>query len=158
MNAAEIIGKIEADAAAGRDLDFPAVREQIHDAAERASDTGERVKLLKIFNVVMDLVERSGAIAPENISAFRDTRAKDYRLLLLREVTIGENVSVDLLHAITEREVQAGRMREDDELRQVALKGISEPHLSVQELMKIEQERLAAETKPKGWRAWFAKK
>jgi hypothetical protein len=76
----------------------------------------------------MDLVERSGNTAPENIDAFRDARVKDYRLLVIREVLIGQNVSIELLNAVTQREVQAGRMTEIDELRQLALKGISEPY------------------------------
>ena len=158
MNAADILSRLQADAAAGKQLDFRAVREQIHDAAEQTIDSSERVILLQVFHAVMDLVERSGNIAPEDMELFRDTRAKDYRLLLMREVLIGQNVSVELLHAVTQREVQAGRMAEDDELRQLAVKGLAEPYLSVQELLKIEQVRLDAETKPTGWRRWFGRK
>lgn len=157
MNATEILSQLQADAAAGKELDFRAVRERIHEASERTTDSSERVALLQIFHAVMDLVERSGNIAPENLDAFRDTRAKDYRLLLMREVLIGENVSVELLHAVTEREVQAGRMPESDELRQLAVTSLAAPYLSVQELLKIERDRLAAESKPKGWRRWFGK-
>lgn len=158
MNAADVLSRLQADAAAGKQLDFRAVREQIHDAAEQTIDSGERVILLQVFHAFMDLVERSGNIAPEDMELFRDTRAKDYRLLLMREVLIGQNVSVELLHAVTQREVQAGRMAEDDELRQLAVKGLAEPYLSVQELLKIEQDRLDAETKPTGWRTWFGRK
>lgn len=158
MNAANILSRLQADAAAGKQLDFRAVREQIHDAAEQTIDSSERVILLQVLHAVMDLVERSGNIAPEDMELFRDTRAKDYRLLLMREVLIGQNVSVELLHAVTQREVQAGRMAEDDELRQLAVKGLAEPYLSVQELLKSEQDRLGAETKPRGWRRWFGRK
>ena len=158
MNAHEILSQLQADAASGKSLDFRAVREQIHNASESTNDSSERVVLLQVFNAVMDLVERSGNIDPENLEAFRETRAKDYHLLLMREVLIGQNVSVELLHAITEREVQAGRMEENDELRQLAVKGLAEPYLSVQELLKIEQDRVAAESKPTGWRKWFSKK
>lgn len=157
MNATEILSQLQADAAAGKELDFRTVRERIHESSERTSDSSERVVLLQIFHAVMDLVERSGNIAPENFDAFRDTRAKDYRLLLMREVLIGHNASVELLHAVTEREVQAGRMPESDELRQLAVKGLAEPYMSAQELLKVEQDRLAAESKPKGWRRWFGK-
>lgn len=158
MNATDILNRLQADAAAGKQLDFRAVREQIHDAAEQTVDSSERVILLQVFHAVMDLVERSENIAPEDMELFRDTRAKDYRLLLMREVLIGQNVSVELLHAVTQREVQAGRMVEDDELRQLAVKGLAEPYLSVQELLKIEQDRLDAEAKPTGWRRWFGRK
>ena len=158
MNAKDILSRLQADTEAGKPLDFRAVREQIHDAAEQTVDSSERVILLQVFHAVMDLVERSGNIAPEDLGLFRDTRAKDYRVLLMREVLIGQNVSVELLHAVTQREVQAGRMTEDDELRQLAGKGLAEPYLSVQELLKIEQARLDAEAKPKGWRKWFSRK
>ncbi len=154
MSATEILSQLQADAAAGRSLDFLAVRKQIHDASERTSDSSERVILLQLFHAVMDLIERSGNIAPEDMEVFRNTRAKDYKLLLMREVLIGQNVSIELLNATTLREVQTGRMAENDELRQIAVKGLAEPYPSVQELRKIEEERLAAESKPKGWRRW----
>ena len=158
MNTTDILTRLQADAANGKELDFRALREQIHDAAERTTDSGERVLLLQLLHSVMDLVERSGNIAPEDLLAFRDTRAKDYRLLLMREVLIGQNVSVELLNAVTQRELQAGRMPEDDELRQLAVNGIAEPYLTVAELLKIESDRIAVESKPKGWRQWFGKK
>ena len=158
MNATDILTCLQADAASGKELDFRAVREQIHDASKQTTDSGERVLLLQLFHSVMDLVERSGNIAPEDLPTFKDTRAKDYRLLLMREVLIGQNVSVELLNAVTQREVQAGRMPEDDELRQLAVNGIAEPYLTAQELLKIESDRLAVESKPKGWRQWFGKK
>ena len=157
MNATEILSQLQADAAAGKELDFRAIREQIHQASDRAAGSGERIVLLQLFSAVMDLVQSSSNIAPEHLEAFKDTRAKDYRLLLMREVLIGQNVSVELLHAVTEREVQAGRMPESDELRQLAEKSLAEPYLSVQELLEAEQGRLAADLKPKGWRRWFGK-
>jgi hypothetical protein len=155
MKATELMSQLAADAAAGKTLDFPAFREQLHDAYEQTTDSAERVLLLEIFDSVMDLIERSGSVSPENMSAFRETRAKDYKLLLAREVVIGQNASVELMNAVTQREVQAGRMAEDDELRQIAIRSFAEPHLSVQELLKIEQDRVAKESKPKGWRSWF---
>lgn len=157
MNASELIARLQADSVAGKPFDFRAVREEIHAASKSTTDAAERVVLLQVFHAVMDLVERSGNVEPENLDAFRDTRAKDYRLLLMREVLIGENASAELLNAVTQREVQAGRMSEDDELRQLAVKALLEPYQSVQELLSIEQERVAAAAKPKGWRRWFAK-
>lgn len=158
MNAHEILAQLQADAAAGKSLDFRAVRESIHDAFERTDSASERVVLLQAFNAVMDQVERSGSIDPENLEVFRDTRAKDYNLLLMREVVIGENASTELLHAVTAREVAAGRMTEDHALRKLAVEGIAQPYLTVQQLTAIEQQRLAAlQPKPKGWRKWFGK-
>lgn len=157
MNASELLVRLKADAAAGKPLDFRAVREEIHAVSESTTDTDERVVLLQIFHFVMDSVERSGNVSPENIDAFRDTRAKDYHLLLAREVLVGENVSAELLSAVTQREVQAGRMSEHDELRQLAVKVLSEPYCSLQKLFHIEQERLATAQPPRGWRRWFSK-
>ena len=157
MNASELLDYLQAEAESGQTLDFRAIRKEIHDASERTTDVGERVILLQIFHSVMDLVERSGSIAEEHLATFRDTRDKDYRLLLIREVLIGENASAELLNSVTQREVQAGRMPEQDELRQLAIKGLSEPYLSVQELIQIERDRVTALTKPKGWRNWFSK-
>lgn len=157
MSATELLSRLQADAASGKSLDFRAVREEIHALSESTSDVGERVVLLQVFHAVMEMVERSGVLEPERLEVFRTTRAQDYRLLLTREVLIGENASAELLDAVTQREVQAGRMREDDELRQVAVKAISEPYLSVQQLLQLEQERHAAATKSKGWRKWFGK-
>ena len=158
MDGFEILNRLKSDADAGKQLDFRSVREQIHDASERTIDSTERVVLLQVYHTVMDLVERSGTIAPEDLDVFKDTRAKDYRLLLMREVLIGHNVSVELMQAVTQREVNAGRMAEDDEFRQLAIKGLAAPYLSVQELLNMEQDRLSAETKGKGWRRWFTRK
>jgi len=157
MNASQILEQLQGDAAAGKDIDFRSVREQIHDASERTTDSGERVLLLQIFHSVMELVERGTDMSPEDLQLFRDTRAKDYRLLLMREVLVGQNVSVELLNAVTQREVQAGRMSEDDELRQLAVTGIASPYLTVQELLKIEQDRIKDAAKPKGWKRWFGR-
>ena len=158
MNAATILNDLQADAAAGKKINFRAVREQIHDAAEQTIDSSERVILLQVFHSVMNLIERDGSIAPEDMELFRTTRAQDYRLLLMREVLIGQNVSVELLNAVTHREVLAGRIVEEDELRQLAVKSLAETYLTVQELLKIEQKRLDAETNLLGWRRWFVRK
>lgn len=157
MSASDLISRLQAAVASGESLDFRSIREEIHSLSEQTSDAGERVVLLQVFHAVMDLVERSDGVEPEQLEAFRTTRAQDYHLLLMREVLIGENASAELVSAVTQREVQAGRMREDDGLRQVAIKAISEPYLSVQQLLQLEKERVAAAKNSKGWRKWFEK-
>jgi len=158
MSALDIIARLQTDAASGRELDFKAIREEIHETSERTDSAEERVILLQVFNSVMDMVERSGNILPGQLETFQATRATDYNLLLMREVLVGENVSVELLNAVTQREVAAGRMAEDHSLRDLALTSIKEPYQTVQQLMVIEQERLAAlQPKPTGWRKWFGK-
>jgi hypothetical protein len=155
MNAQELFARVQAAAASGESLDFRTIRDDIHAISERTTDIKERLILLRLYHTFMDLVERSGNIDPEKIDDFHRVRAQDYRLLLMKEILVGENVSVELLNAVTQREVQAGRMQEDDELRQLALKAIAEPYSTVQELQEVEQKRLSELAKPKGWKRWF---
>ena len=109
--------------------------------------------LLAIFKIVMDEVERH--LGDENLEQFRRERAKDYNVLIVRESLIGENVSVDKLAAVTDREVGAGRMPPDHELRKLAVRGIGAAHLSPTELKALaEPEKKRDDTKtvsPTGW-------
>jgi hypothetical protein len=114
-------------------LEWTKIREEIHDEHERAETMEERVILLEIFKAVMDQVERAG-LTTDDLTTFRAARLKDYRLLIVRECMIGENVSTETLDAVTQREVAADRMAPDDELRQLAVKGMAAPHLSPAEL------------------------
>lgn len=155
MNANELLARLKEDAKAGKNIDWKAMREEIHTIAEGNIDMEERVVLLQIFGVLMDAMEGDLKSDGGDIDAFKDARKKDYNLLLIREALIGENVSVEFLGAITKREVEAGRMSDSDEMRQIAIRGLSEPHVTVAQLFHIEQKRLKEE---KGWRRWFSKK
>lgn len=154
---ADFADRVLADAKAGRDLDFRAIREEIHNLAERAKSEAEHVTLLQIFNVIMDAMESGGNVEPDNLGAFRKVRDQDYHLLLTREILIGENASVELTARVTEREIAAGRMRQDDPLRVAAEEAATKPYLSIQELQQIERDRLAKNSAPKGWRSLFGK-
>jgi len=90
----------------GAPMEFKKIRDEIHEEHERATTTEERVTLLKIFTTVMDRVERSG-LSPDDLEQLRAARLQDYRLLLVRESLIGENVSPDILFEVTEREIAA---------------------------------------------------
>lgn len=59
------------------------------------------------------------------LKAFRQARAQDYNLLLVREATANGNVVPQLLDAVTQREVAADRMAEDDEQRILADQGVA---------------------------------
>ena len=149
MDAFELVARLRADAEAGRPLDHRAVREEIHEIAERTTASDQRVILLDLHKAVMDAVERSGDIAPEKMDAFRHVRGQDYNLLLSREFIIGGTVSVELAYAVTEREVKAGRMGEDDPLHLMAVEAISKPHLSVAELIERERQAELIASEPK---------
>ena len=124
----------------GAPMEFKKIRDEIHEEHERATTTEERVILLKIFTAVMDQVERSG-LSPNDLEQLRAARLADYRLLLIRESLISENVSPDILNEVTEREIAAGRMAPDDDLRRTAVEGKAAFHPSPAELSAMAEDR-----------------
>lgn len=80
----------------GAPMEFKKIRDEIHEEHQRATTTEERVILLRIFTAVMDQVERSG-LSPDELEQLRAARLQDYRLLLIRESLIGENVNTSSL-------------------------------------------------------------
>jgi len=77
----------------------------------------------------MNLAEGSDAV--NDLEEFKKTREQDYNLFLVREAAdAAGNIVPEVLLAVTEREVAAGRMAETDGMRQLALSGrqfIEEP-------------------------------
>jgi hypothetical protein len=109
----------------GRTLDWRGIREEIH-ALYTEVTTAERVTLLRIYTAVMDAVERQSFDGrPDELAKFRETRRQDYNLLLVVETTVEGNVSPDLLDMVTAREVAAGRMSPNDEMRRLAVEGVT---------------------------------
>jgi hypothetical protein len=106
--------------------------------------------LLSIFTVIMDQVERSG-LSGEDLAKFKVARRQDYNLLLVKESLVGENVCTETLSAVTEREVAAGRMAPDDELRTTAEVGMAAPHLTRAQLIGIEEERQRVKSPSSSW-------
>ena len=98
------------------------MREDIHDEFDKASTSEQRGALLAIFHSMMNIVEKN-LIAPHDLEKFRKARDQDYCLLLAKECTEDANVRPDLLEQATRREVEAGRMPQDHQLRQLALIG-----------------------------------
>jgi hypothetical protein len=99
------------------------IRAEIHFEYDYASPA-DRLTLLKIHASVMDAVERQ--LAPADLKTFRTARRLDYNLLLMSECVLGDgNVSFEALEVVTRREVKAGRMAPNDEMRRMALQGLS---------------------------------
>jgi hypothetical protein len=114
---------------AASELDWRATRDELHDLHKKAATFEERGALLAIYVAVMDQVERSGAIT--DIEKFREVRRQDYNLFLVREAADDAgNITPEVLLAVTEREIAAGRMAEADEMRKLALAGrlLSQPN------------------------------
>lgn len=119
----------------GAPLNVPAIREEIHDEFKLAKTPGERASLLAIFKAVMDAVERSGSLEPEELKAFQDARSKDYNLLIVSESLVGESVCTEILNEVTQREVSDGRMEPDHELRTLAVNAMAAPYVSKGQLI-----------------------
>ena len=88
----------------------------------------QRIALLKLLHSTMDIV--SHHVAPEDMEKFNEARQKQHRILVVQESVIGKNVCVEVLDAVTQREVAAGRMAPNDELRKLAITGMAAPHPS----------------------------
>jgi hypothetical protein len=73
----------------------------------------------------MDAVERQNIIEPKELEKFKTLRAQEYRLMLIREATIGRTDGLidPRLTEITRREVDAGRMAGDDDFHTLAVAG-----------------------------------
>ena len=93
----------------------------------------KRVDLLALFKSVMDIAET--AAVPEDVQIIREAREKQYNLFIFQESLIGEDVCVETLYAVTEREIRAGRMDASNSLRKVATDGIAQQHLTRAELI-----------------------
>lgn len=123
------------------------IRDEIHNEHMRAKTFEGRGALLAIFKSVMDYVERASNFEPGGLEKFKETRRKDYCLFLARECLQPDGyVDPMMMEAVTRREVDAGRMAPDDELRVRALQILEE----LRELENAQGRR-----KPKEGRKWW---
>jgi len=128
MSVQELIERVQRDAANNQRFDFKSIREQIHDEFDRARTAEERVQLLMLFKASTDLVERNLAHDPDALEKLRNVRENDYRLFIIKECMVDENVCADTMYALTAREIAAGRMSPDHSLRTLAERQMGVPH------------------------------
>lgn len=108
----------------------------------------------------MDIAETT--IAPESIVAFREARLKHYHTFVVQEALVGTHICIETLDAITQREITAGRMEPNDNIRRIADEGMAEPHLSREELIRmtanqsVESNLTVNEQTPNLWRRAIA--
>jgi hypothetical protein len=112
-----------------------AIRNKIHEEFDASTSSEQRGSLLALYKATFDITESFLAKnSPEKLAEFQKARAQDYNLLLVKETTVGldspggGDVSVELLKAVTDREVAAGRMNEEHVLRKLAVDGCAAPH------------------------------
>jgi len=127
-----------------KSFDVVDVRAKIEKEFNAATTSEQRDKVLAIFTATMDQVERNltnRSDQSELLEEFRKARAQDYKVFIFQECTVGldspggGDVSVEMLMAVTNREIAAGRMTEDHSLRKIAVERAAIPHLSNAELL-----------------------
>ena len=127
---------------ADQPLEWKTIRDEIQREADGPNTPEERIVLLKLFNATLDRAEQEFASsAPEKLGSLRNIRQGDYRLLLIKEAMVGENICADTLYEITGREINAGRMSPNDELRVTAAQRVSEPHPTRAEMIAMVEKR-----------------
>lgn len=76
---------------------------------------------MRLFNVIADITAARLEDAGGDLEAFKARRIAQIHLFLRAECLVDGLLENDRLPYITDREIRAGRMTEDDELRRFAL-------------------------------------
>src|SRR5579862_5439699 len=131
------------DLTAANSFGIDEVAERIQRELDAAISSEQRGRILAIFNMTMDQTERNLAARDQEdaLEKLKKARAQYYKTFIVRECTVGRDspgggdISVEMLMAVTNREIAAGRMTEDHTLRKMAVEGAAAPHLSHAELV-----------------------
>lgn len=142
---------------AAKSIDIVDTRAKIQKAWDAATTSEQRGTVLAIFTATMDQVDRNLESRGEVqlLADIREARAQDYKIFIYQECTVGldtpvvgGDISVDMLMAVTNREIAAGRMTEDHSARKIAVEGAAAPHPSHAELLakhaKLKRQAAAA--------------
>jgi|GEM_PF-1475464 len=108
------------------------ILDEISNEFKRDTTTNYRVALLQLLKTIDNIAETT--IPPNKKEAFRDSRHKCYKTFLVQESLVGENICIETLLAVTQREIAAGRLSPNDNLCNIVKIGMNEPHLSRDEL------------------------
>ena len=124
MSVQSFVDRHMQEAAAGT-LNWREARKEIVERHRQATSEAERVIFIRLHKAVLDAVERRNLV--DDMEAFRKIRLADYRALLMSEAAsvTGKDGVIEptVMHAITSREVAAGRMAADDELHTLSVAG-----------------------------------
>jgi len=94
----------------------------------------------------MDVAETT--IHPDDLEAVKDARDKQYKTFIYQESMVGENICVETLYAVTQREIEAGRMPLNHSCRELAEQAMAEPHLSRNDLLIEKREQPKNQSSP----------
>jgi hypothetical protein len=101
-------------------------RDEIVELNKTAKTEEERIALVFAFDSLMNQVESLNLIDPSSLEHFRNVRESDYRWLLGVQAMKDDHVDPIELERVTRREVEAGRLSEDNKFRQFAIQGALE--------------------------------
>jgi hypothetical protein len=154
-----LIQSIVDELTSAKTFDIVDARAKVQRAFDGATTIEQRGRVLAMFKAVTDQADRHTAAYPDRaqvLADFRQAVAQDYKIFIVQESTVGldtpvvgGDVSIEMLMAVTNREIAAGRMTEDHSLRKIAVEGAAAPHLSHAELV-AKHARLKQEAAEKG--------
>lgn len=105
----------------GDAVPLPAFRNEVLELHEAITDEESRLGLMRIFNLICDLVAVHLEDTGGDLEAFTLHRQGQIWMFLRAECLVEGVLDRSRLRYVTEREVLAGRMVEDDPLRRYAL-------------------------------------
>jgi hypothetical protein len=97
------------------DIDVKGFRDKIVHLYESIDDEQTRITLIKTYIVLMDMAERSAVSQRVDPAPLRNLRTAEMRLFCIREASGDDgNIDPNALHRVVQREVEAGRLEQDD--------------------------------------------
>lgn len=105
----------------GGPMPLPAMREEVLVLHEAITDEESRLGLMRIYNLICDLVAVHLEDVGGDLEAFAQHRQGQIWMFLRAECLVDGVLDRSRLRHVTGREVQAGRMTADDPLRRYAL-------------------------------------
>ena len=107
--------------ARGDGFPAPALREEVLILHHNIEDEESRVELMRLFNVIADIVEAHLVREGEDVEPFRLHRQGQIWAFLRAESLVDGEIDRVRLLRVTNREIAAGRLDESDEIHRYAL-------------------------------------
>ena len=99
----------------------PALRDELLMLHQGITDEASRIELMRLFNIIADIVEAHLVREGEDVEAFRLHRQGQIWQFLRAESLVDGEIDRHRLLTVTDREVAAERLSETDEIRRYAL-------------------------------------
>lgn len=99
----------------------PALREEVLILHHNIEDEESRVELMRLFNVIADILEAYLVREGDDVEAFRLHRQGQIWAFLRAESLVDGEIDRGRLLRITRREIAAGRLDKSDEIHRYAL-------------------------------------